>query len=127
MVQLTQDRDTYYPLRLALKDGTPVTLRSLAPADAGTLLRGHAPSAEEGYSEDGVAAPPAGPARFESAGDEVVPPILALAEGSIVGEATLDRHSVGAGAETARARLRLDPDYHARGLGAVLLRELRAI
>jgi GNAT superfamily N-acetyltransferase len=126
MVQLTQDRDTYYPLRVALEDGTPVTLRSLAPTDAEALLRHYAPSAEAGDTEDGFA-PPADRAQFGGAGAEVVPPLLALAEGRIVGEATLDRGPAGASADAARARLRLDPDYRERGLGSVLLRELRAI
>lgn len=117
---------TRYPRAAELRDGTSIALRPLRPDDEerlGILFRG-IPDEELRNLWDNVTEPAVVRSWCRRLNYDRVLPIVALADGAIVADATLHRRRVGPMRDLGRVRAYVHPAYRGRGLGAVLLAEL---
>jgi len=115
-----------YPKKVVLRDGTPVELRPLERGDKIPLLRffERIPEEERFFLKENVTAPQTIRGWLARLDFEQVFPIVAVAGGEIIGDATLHRSPTRARRHVGEVRIVVDPHYRERGLGRRLLREL---
>ena len=115
-----------YPKTLMLRDGSKVEVRPLKSEDKIRLVRffERIPEEDRHYLRENVVAPEAVKAWTEHIDFDRVIPIVALAEGEIVADATLHRSRAPARHHMGEIRIVVDPAYREQGLGRRLIREL---
>jgi len=115
-----------FPKRIALRDGTSVTLRPLVPADEAALLEFFSRLSPEDrqFLRDDVMQPETVRVWCREADYDRVLPILAEHEGRIVGDATLHRRPSGWMRHVGEIRVVTDPFFRRRGLASALAREI---
>jgi RimJ/RimL family protein N-acetyltransferase len=115
-----------FPKRIVLRDGTPVTLRPLVPADEAGLLdffRRLSPADRQFLRHDVTQAETIRRWCRELDYDRVLP-ILADRDGRIVGDATLHRRPSGWMRHIGEIRVVADAFFRRRGLASALAREI---
>jgi RimJ/RimL family protein N-acetyltransferase len=117
---------TQYPKRAKLHDGTEVILRLMAKDDQRSLYEffQRVPREDRLFLRDDVSDPKTVQAWAEGLDTDRVLPLLALAGGKIVGDATLHRRRHDWTRHVGRIRLVVDPEYRHKGLGTLLVKEL---
>ncbi len=120
---------TAYPKEVTLRDGTRITLKPMARADAGALLDffRRIPADDRFYLKEDVT-----DARvIQRWADELdydrALPLLGWVNGRVVSDATLHRSRANARRHVGQIRIAVDPEYRSRGVGATMLHELAAI
>lgn len=114
---------------MELRDGSVVVLRPLVPADEDRLVALFAdiPYEELRNLHDNVSEVAVARGWCRHIYYDRVLPIVAEIDGRIVADATLHRRRVGPMRDVGRLRAYVRPEYRRRGLGAVLLTELREL
>lgn len=120
---------TAYPREAALRDGTKVTLKPMEQMNGKALLAffRRIPAEDRFYLKEDVTSPEVIERWTEEMDYDRTLPLLAWANGRIVGDATLHRSRAGARRHVGQVRITVDPEYRSRGLGTMLLHELAAI
>ena len=115
-----------YPKRAKLEDRTQVSLRLMVKKDQQALYEffQRVPREDRLFLRDDVSKP----ATIQSWVDDLdysrILPLLALADGRVVGDATLHRRALGWTRHLGKVRVVTDPAYRQKGLGSLLIREL---
>jgi acetyltransferase len=119
---------TGYPKSVRLQSGTTVTLRPMIKEDAEKLYAFFArvPRADRLFLRDDVSKREMIDAWARDLDYDKVFPLVAEVGNSIVGDATLHRRIAGWTSHVGKARLVIDKDYRAKGLGTALIEELIA-
>jgi RimJ/RimL family protein N-acetyltransferase len=115
-----------FPKQVQLQDGTAITLRPMVRDDRDVLrdfFRRLSPEDRQ-FLKDDVARPEVVEAWARDLDYDRVLPILAIHEGSIVGDATLHRQPHGWMRHVGEIRVATDPFFRRRGLATVLAREI---
>lgn len=115
-----------FPKEIALRDGSRVTLRAMVAEDSDKLLaffRGLSPEDRQFLRDDVTSAAVIEKWARELNYDRVLP-ILAEAEGRIVGDATLHRQTHGWMRHVGEIRVVTAREYRRRGLATVMAREI---
>jgi len=115
-----------FPKQIRLRDGTPVTLRPLAPADETALLeffRRLSPEDRQFLRDDVLQSNTIRAWCREPDYDRVLP-ILAESAGRIIGDATLHRRPLRWMRHVGEIRVATDPFFRRRGLASALAREI---
>ncbi len=115
-----------YPKDIALKDGTPVTLRPLEANDVHLLLAffQRIPADDRWYLHHDVTDATVIRAWTAEINYDRVIAIVALCNGQIIGDATLHRHRHGSSAHVGEIRLVIDPAMRAQRLGTWMTLDL---
>jgi RimJ/RimL family protein N-acetyltransferase len=115
-----------YPRRTKLDDGTPVALRLMVKKDGRALYDffQRVPKEDRLFLRDDVSRLATIEAWVDDLDYERVLPLLALADGKVVGDATLHRRPLGWTRHLGKVRIVIDPTYRQKGLGNLLIREL---
>jgi RimJ/RimL family protein N-acetyltransferase len=109
-----------------LKDGTEVILRPMTQADRkalGDFFGRLTPSVLQ-YVRNDVTDPQVLDKWFERLDYEKVFPLLAFIENRLVGDATLHRVGHGWRKHLGTIRIVVDPEFHEKGLGTLMINEL---
>lgn len=109
-----------------LKDGTKVILRPMTKADrqvVGDFFSRLTPSALQ-YLRSNVTDPQVLDKWFEHLDYAKVFPLLALIENRVVADATLHRVGYGWRKHLGTIRIAVDPEFHEKGLGTLMINEL---
>ncbi|MFN8559757.1 MAG: GNAT family N-acetyltransferase [Dehalococcoidia bacterium] len=117
---------TRYPKRVTLDDGATIEVRPLQPADQAALLaffRG-IPAEDRWWLREDVGDPAVIRRWITDLDYDRVLPLLAVAGGAIVADATLHRRGFGARHHIGEIRVVVAPAYRGRGLAYALLVEL---
>ncbi len=115
-----------YPQHVTLRNGTTVEVRPLEPTDGPALLaffRG-LPEEDRLFLRDDVTRQEVADRFVQNIDPASVFPIVAVADGAIVGEATLHRQSHGWKTHVAEIRVVVGRDLQRSGLGTALARLL---
>jgi GNAT superfamily N-acetyltransferase len=126
-MSLPAGRRVTYPARqVTLRDGSPVTLRGLQPADAGALVAFFAalPAEDRYWMKDDVTDPDIVRRWAEESGTGRSVAVVAEAAGQIVADAVLVHHRGTFRAHQAEIRVSILPAYRGKGLGTILVRDL---
>jgi RimJ/RimL family protein N-acetyltransferase len=115
-----------YPKRVQLGDGSAITLRPMQASDKDSLVRFFRSLPEEDrlFLKDDVTQEEVINRWVRELNYDRVLPILAEAEGEIVGNATLHLQPSGWASHVGEIRLVVARSYQRRGLGTVLAREI---
>lgn len=115
-----------YPKTILLRDGTRVELRPLEEGDKIPLLHffGRIPEDDRYYLKENVTAPEVIHEWTTNIDFERVIPIIAVADGQVVADATLHRSRAPARYHIGELRVVVDPGYREKGLGRRLMREM---
>lgn len=115
-----------YPKSLILRDGSKVELRLLEEGDKLALLRFFEgiPEDERYYLKENVTAPEVIREWVTNVDISHVFPVIAVADGEIVADATLHRSRSMARRHVGELRIVVSPAYRERGLGRRMIREL---
>lgn len=115
-----------YPFDVKLEDGSDYTFRPLAKEDKIMLARFFQSISEEDrfYLKENVTAPEVIQGWVENMDYERAVPIVAIADGRIVADATLHRSRTPARRHVGELRVVVHPDYRGVGLGARMIQEL---
>jgi RimJ/RimL family protein N-acetyltransferase len=118
-----------YPKTIMLRDGSTVTVRPLEPEDKVELLWffERVPEEERHYLKENVTAPEVVYRWTEDIDFDRVIPIVAVANGEIVADATLHRTRIEGRRHVGELRIIVDPALREAGLGSRLMRELMDI
>lgn len=109
-----------------LKDGTEVMLRPMVQADRkplGDFFARLTPSTLQ-YVRNDVTDPKVLDKWFDQLNYEKVFPLLAFKDDRVVANASLHRVVYGWRKHLATVRIVVDPDYHEKGLGTLMINEL---
>ena len=117
---------TRYPSEIKLRDASEVVVRPMTADDCRGL---HAffsaiPEEERFFLKEDVASPTVIQAWADRLDYDRALPLLALADGKVVGDAVLVRHRGGYRGHAAEIRVVVAPEFRGKGLGLALLREL---
>lgn len=118
-----------YPKEIALRDGARIVLRPMAREDVDRLwafFRG-IPPVDKMYFRKDVDRREVVEQWAEQLDYDVVLPLLALEGERVVGDATLHREQGGWKRRVGTVRIQIAPDFRHRGLGTVMIREIRHI
>jgi len=117
---------TRYPSDIKLRDGTQVVVRPMTPDDCRGLHTFFcAVSDDERFLlKEDVCSPTVIQAWADHLDYDRALPLLALANGNVVGDAVLIRHRGGYRSHSAEIRVVVAPEFRGKGLGLALLREL---
>lgn len=115
-----------YPFDVKLEDGSDYTFRPLAKEDKIMLARFFQSISEEDrfYLKENVTAPEVIQGWVDNMDYERAVPIVAIADGRIVADATLHRSRTPARRHVGELRVVVHPDYRGVGLGARMIQEL---
>ena len=115
-----------YPKRAKLSDRTQVTLRLMVKKDQQALYEFFQRVSKEDrlFLRDDVSKPATIQSWVDELDYERVLPLLALADGKVIGDATLHRRAIGWTRHLGKVRLVIDPEYRQKGLGSLLIKEL---
>ena len=115
-----------YPFDVKLEDGSDFNFRPLARDDKIMLARFFQAISEEDrfYLKENVTAPETIHGWIDNMDYERAVPIVAIADGHIVADATLHRSRTPARRHVGELRVVVHPDYRGVGLGARLIQEL---
>ncbi len=115
-----------YPKRAKLSDRTQVTLRLMVKKDQQALHQFFQRVSKEDrlFLRDDVSKPATIQSWVDELDYERVLPLLALADGKVIGDATLHRRAIGWTRHLGKVRLVIDPEYRQKGLGSLLIKEL---
>ncbi len=115
-----------FPRTVTLKDGTAVTLRPMVKEDAGKLVEffKHVPPEDRVFFKEDVTRRDVIDAWARGLDYEKILPLLAEADGRIVGDATLHRRTFGWMSHVGRLRVATSEEYRHRGLGTRLVQAL---
>ena len=115
-----------YPFDVKLEDGSDFNFRPLARDDKIMLARFFQTISEEDrfYLKENVTAPETIHGWIDNMDYERAVPIVAMADGHIVADATLHRSRTPARRHVGELRVVVHPDYRGVGLGARLIQEL---
>ena len=115
-----------YPFDVKLEDGSEFTFRPLAKDDKIMLARFFQTISEEDrfYLKENVTAPEVIQGWIDNMDYDRAVPIIAIAGGQIVADATLHRSRAPARRHVGELRVVVHPDYRRVGLGARLIQEL---
>jgi ribosomal protein S18 acetylase RimI-like enzyme len=115
-----------YPRRTKLLDGTPVTLRPMVKKDERALYDffQRVPREDRLFLRDDVSKLSTIRAWVDELDYERVLPLLAVADGAVIGDATLHRRPLGWTRHLAKIRIVIDPGFRRKGLGSLLIQEL---
>ncbi len=115
-----------YPIKIKLEDGTDIELRPLDKDDKIRLAKFFQRVSEEDrfYLKENVTAPEVIHNWIDNLDYDRVVPIVAVANGNIVADATLHRSRVPARRHVGELRVVVDPDFRSKGLGSRLIHEL---
>ncbi len=118
-----------YPKRARLSDRTQVTLRLMVKKDQQALYEFFQRVSREDrlFLRDDVSKPATVQSWVEELDYARVLPLLALVDGRVVGDATLHRRVHGWTRHLGKVRLVIDPVYRQKGLGSLLIKELKEI
>ena len=118
-----------YPKRTKLSDRTQVTLRLMIKKDQQALYEffQRVPREDRLFLRDDVSKPTTIQSWVEELDYARVLPLLAMADGRVVGDATLHRRPLGWTRHLGKVRLVIDPEYRQKGLGSLLIKELKEI
>ncbi len=115
-----------YPVRVTLKDGTPLAIRVMERRDGPALLDFYRllPEEDRLFLRDDVTSP-VWLERFVSQIDlDTVVPLIAVREGQIEGNGTLYRTRYGWSAHVGQIRVAVSRALQRKGLGTALAREV---
>ena len=115
-----------FPRVVTLRDGSVATLRPMAKEDAGKLsafFQG-VPAEDRVFFKEDVSRREVIDAWARALDYEKVLPLLAVAEGRIVADATLHRRTLGWMSHVGRLRVATAEDYRHKGLGTKLVEAL---
>jgi L-amino acid N-acyltransferase YncA len=118
-----------YPKTMQLRDGTTVTIRPMVADDEEALLtffRG-VPVEDRVFLKDDVTRAEVIELWCKNLDHDRVLPLLAEADGRIVGDATLHQRRGGWMRHAAKVRVVIDPAFRGKGLGSQLVKELITI
>ncbi|MBI4336871.1 MAG: GNAT family N-acetyltransferase [Chloroflexi bacterium] len=120
---------TRYPKEVVLRDGARVVARPMVREDMQRLLAFfiRVDEADRHYLKEDVTSPKVAQQWSEGLDYDRSLPLLALADGRVVADATLHRRRAGARCHVGEVRVVVDPEYRNRGLGTALISELAAI
>ena len=120
---------TAYPKQVALRDGTPVTLKPMTQQDADALLKFflRVPPDDRHYLKEDVTSPKVLQRWAAELDYDRALPLLAWVNGRVVADGTLHRTRAGARRHVGELRIVVDPEFRARGLGTTVMHELAAI
>jgi len=115
-----------YPKTATLEDGTPVILRPLVKADEQALLEyfQKMPGEDRLCLKEDVTDARVIENWIYNLDYNSVLPLIALYNGKIVGDATLNFSPIGWTRHQGEIRLTTDPHYRAKGLGSILVQNL---
>lgn len=115
-----------YPIAFKLKDGTPVTIREMAPADEKKSLEffRSLPFEERQYLRIDVTQPENIHNRMNPGPFQYCWRLVAEKDDCICGDATICRHTAGWKRHISELRCIILPEYQKQGLGKRLLFEL---
>lgn len=115
-----------YPVEVTLEDDTPVTVRPLRREDKVALAQFflRVPEEDRFYLKENVTAPEVIQQWTDHIDYERVVPLVALAKGRIIADATLHRSRAPARRHVGEIRIVVDPEFRTKGLGSRLIREL---
>ncbi len=115
-----------YPKDVTLRNGSTVTVRTLASGDRDPLLTFFLGISEEErfYLKDDVTSPALISEWVEKLDYRRALPLVAVTDGRIVAEAVLIRRRGNARSHVGEVRIVVAPDYRDCGLGTLLIREL---
>lgn len=116
----------HYPKHEKLRDGTEVVVRLMVKEDQRALFEffQKVPQEDRLFLRDDVSDPATIRAWVDGLNYDRVLPVLALADGEVIGDATLHRRERGWARHVGTVRLVIHPDYREKGLGTLLIREL---
>jgi GNAT superfamily N-acetyltransferase len=118
-----------YPKENVLQDATKVTIRPMVTRDEEPLLEFflRVPEEDRYYLKEDVTSPAVIRKWIEFLDYDRVLPLLAVADGAIVADATLHRRRASGRRHAGEIRIVVDPAYRGKGLGTALMRELISI
>ena len=118
-----------YPIQLVLSNGVEVSIRPLKPDDEEQLARffRRVPEEDRYYLKADVTDRNVVHSWIEDIDYERTIPLVAIAQGEIVADATLHRSRAPARRHVGELRIVVDPDYRGSGLGSRLIQELTII
>jgi L-amino acid N-acyltransferase YncA len=117
---------TAYPKLVTLRDGSEVTICPLNRDDEQRLadfFHG-IPEEDRFFLKDEVLSPSLIKQWIENLNYDRALPLVALSDGSIIGEAVLVRRRGNARSHVAEIRVTVTPSWRNKGLGSTLIREL---
>ena len=119
----------HYPKRAKLGDRTQATLRLMVKKDQQALYEffQSVPKEDRLFLREDVSKPATIQSWLDELDYERVLPLLALVDGRVVGDATLHRRAIGWTRHLGKVRLVIDPKYRQKGLGTLLIKELKEI
>ena len=119
----------HYPKRAKLADRTQVTLRLMVKKDQQALYEffQRVPKEDRLFLREDVSKPATIQSWVDELDYERVLPLVALMDGKVVGDATLHRRAIGWTRHLGKVRLVIDPQYRQKGLGSLLIKELKEI
>nr|MDA8121171.1 GNAT family N-acetyltransferase [Deltaproteobacteria bacterium] len=116
-----------YPKEIALRNGTRVTFRPMVREDVDLLwdFFRRIPVEDKTFLREDVDRREEVERMAHALDYGTVLPILALSDGRVVGDATLHRNVTGWKQRVGWVRILIAQDFRHRGLGTVMIRELR--
>jgi L-amino acid N-acyltransferase YncA len=117
---------TRYPSEIKLRDGTQVVVRPMTPDDCRGIHAFFSGISEEErfFLKEDVCSATVIQAWADHLDYDRALPLLALADGNIVGDAVLIRHRGGYRSHGAEIRVVVAQEFRGKGLGLAMLREL---
>jgi L-amino acid N-acyltransferase YncA len=118
-----------YPKTMQLRDGTTVTIRPMIAEDEEALLTFFLviPAEDRVFLKDDVTKAGVIQNWCKNLDYERVLPLVAEADGKIVGDATLHLRRGGWMRHAAKVRVVIDPAFRGKGLGSQIIKELITI
>jgi RimJ/RimL family protein N-acetyltransferase len=118
-----------YPKEITLRNGERLILRAMTPKLAGDLwdFYRRLPETDKAHFEEDVDSRESVERWARALDFDIAFPLLALHGGRVVGSVTLYRNRAGWKQRIGTVRILIDPEYRNRGIGTILIREIRLI
>lgn len=120
---------TAYPKEIALRDGTPATLKPMTAKDGAALLEFflRVPPEDRYFLKEDVTSQKVIKRWTEEIDYDRALPILAWVDDRIVADGTLHRTRSLAHQHVGEVRIVVDPEFRDKGIGTTLMHELAAV